>query len=155
MKSSMRACPRRFAHLVQRGALAHPDVLEDAAAREERLLEHHGHVRQQVVVIEVAHVHATDTHRALGRIVEAGHELDDGGLPRAAGPHHGQALALLHGEVHAVQHLARAVVAEAHVLEPHVALGGKRRAAGEGGQVQQLLRLDRPAFHLGVLAAVS
>ena len=141
--------PRGPAHVLDRGVEAHPDVLQDAAAREERLLEDDGDMRQKVVVIDRPHILPTDEHFAGIGIVEAADELDQGRLPRTGRPDDRKSLSLGDAQRYPAHHLARGVVGEPHVAKLDVGSFGKRRSASEHRHVQQLLDARRAACDLG------
>src|SRR5690606_40586651 len=65
---------------------AERDVVGDGSREEEVLLGHHHDRSAQVLVGGRPQVHTVEPYRALGRVVEAGHELGDGGLPGTGRP---------------------------------------------------------------------
>ena len=69
--------------LVGRLGAPEGDVLAHRAAEQERLLGHHPHLGAQRVGGHIAQVVAVDQDAALGRVIEARHELDEGRLARA------------------------------------------------------------------------
>ena len=97
-------------------------------------------MRQQVVVVDVAHIPPADGHGARGYVVEAPHQLDESRLPRTGGPDEGQPLARPHGERDVVQDLGGVVaVCEGHAVEANRRVLGKGLASPEGGNVEELL----------------
>ncbi len=52
------------------------NVLAHAASKEHALLRHNGNVRQQRILLNVAHIHAIHQHAARRHVVEAGNEID-------------------------------------------------------------------------------
>src|SRR5699024_5257616 len=56
------------------------DVVGDRAFEQPRVLQHHAHVRTQVGAAEIPGVEAGEDDGAAGVLVEAHHEVDQGGL---------------------------------------------------------------------------
>ena len=72
---------------------AEGEVLADCLAEEEGLLRHHADVAAQRGQRIVADGPAVDQQRAFGGLVEAGDQIDQGGLAAAGGPDDGEARA--------------------------------------------------------------
>ena len=107
------------------------DVVADGPGEEERLLGHVPESPPVRVEVEVGHRDPVDEHPAGVGVVEARHQLHQGGLARAGLADQRDRLARCHLEVDAVQRLPSGTrVREVHVLEADRALeraGGHRR----------------------------
>src|SRR5690606_26458415 len=105
----------------------YPDVLGGGEAVAHEILEDDADMGMDVVRGHVAEVDAVDADTALVRIVEAGKELDDGGLAGAVLADQRQGLAGGDGEIEAADRPGLGVgVAEADILEAHALADGLR-----------------------------
>ena len=105
-------------HAVGRGlAQAVGQVVVNGPAEQEGLLEDHADLPAQVAGVDLADVQAVDQDSPLVHVVEAGQEVDDRRLARAALAHDADPLARLDPETDALENRLVAVVAEGHVLE--------------------------------------
>jgi len=96
------------------------DVLPHARVEEERHLRDHRVLPGPGVQGQLAQVHAVDRDAPLGRIEEAGDEVDQRRLAGARRPDEGQGLARAQLQVEALESgLVGSRVAEADSLEPH------------------------------------
>ncbi len=85
--------------------LRHPHVVADRAVEQEALLRDDRDPLAQRVERRGAQVDAPVGHGALGRVVEAGHQLRQGRLPRTGGPDQRQPLPRLDHQVDVAEHL--------------------------------------------------
>ena len=92
------------------------------AGEEVRILQHHGKRAAKVVLFDLPYVDAVVGDRPLLHVVEAVDKVCDGRLARAGGADKRDLLAGFGKEVHALEHVHLAVVAEGYVVETHVAL---------------------------------
>ena len=107
-------------------AAADAHVVADRPGEQEALLGHDAHVPAQVGEGDVAEVDAADAHRAVGRVVEPGHELGHRRLAGAGRADDGQPLARLDPQRHVVEHERAVAVAERRAVELDGAAGGQR-----------------------------
>ena len=119
MKSCAAAARATADDVVQAGiGSAIGDVVADRAAEQRRLLQDDADLVAQTLERHVAHVVTVDQHAALGDIVEARQQIDDGRLAAAGRAQQRDGLARLDRERHAAEHrLAALEVAESHVVE--------------------------------------
>ena len=144
------------ARLVRHGIdLPEADVLPHRQVVVDEILQDNAQGLPQIVDIVFSQVHPIQQYSAPGRVVEPGEKLDQGGLARAVGAHHGQGLARLQLEVQVLQHQGVcAGVREAHLLQDdtrgqrpdhaasaplrqHRQLGGHIEEVEEQGEIQQ------------------
>src|ERR1043166_5899855 len=104
---------RRRLHLVER-EIAAPvgDVREHRIVQENRLLRHDAHERPQARAGESRERNAAHRDHAAGRLVEAGQQVHQRGLPGPGRTHDRRHLTAPHLQVHAVQHGRLSVVGE-------------------------------------------
>ncbi len=119
--------------LVRRVRLAEGDVLPDGHREDEDVLKHDADLAPQRAEGDVADIVPVDQDPALGDVVEAGHQLGEGGLTRAHEPHEGDLLPRPDAQGDVPQRLLGALVGEGDVLE----LDGPP----EPGQLEGVLRL--------------
>ena len=98
------------------------DVVADGGGEEEHVLLDGADGLPQGGEGGVPDVYAVDGDGAGGDVVEAGHEVDDGGLAAAGGAHEGDHLTGLRLQVHTLEDGANGVVAEGDALEADVPL---------------------------------
>ena len=80
---------------------------------------------------QVSDVGPVEQDGSRGRVVEAGNQVHQRRLARSRGPHDGDRLAGLDGQVDAVEHLGPGFVAKAHASQLDAALrGGHIQRAG-------------------------
>ena len=82
-----------FHRLVAGLRVAKADVFGDGAGEEEGVLRHQADLAAQRGLGHRAHVDAVDAHRALADLVEARHQVGDGGLAGAGRADQGHASA--------------------------------------------------------------
>ena len=75
-------------------------VVPDGAREEERLLGHHAELAAKRIEGHPLDVVAVDAHLARRRVVEAGDELGQRGLPGSGGAHEGDGLSRRDAQVH-------------------------------------------------------
>ena len=80
------------------------DVVHHGGAEQEGILQHDADLLAQRFGGDVAHVDAVDLDRAVGHIVEARQQVDDGGLARAGRADDGDGLPGFGGEGDVLQH---------------------------------------------------
>ncbi|EGY00670.1 hypothetical protein AZA_76900 [Nitrospirillum viridazoti Y2] len=126
-------CRRRLGRrldLLLRGAhAAIGDIAAHRVVEQPRLLADQADGAAQRGQRHVADVLAAQGDGTAGDVVEAGDQVQDGGLARPAGPHQGHRLACRHLQRHAVQGHRAILVGEAHVIEPD-GVGGDRQLGG-------------------------
>ena len=115
--------------------LAVADVVANGAVEQPRVLQHHAEQAAQIVAREIADVRAADLDAARLHVVEAHEQLDHGGLAGARGADQRDGLAFRHLGREVLDHRLLRIVAEAHVVELHVAL----HVGGTGGRMVGLL----------------
>ena len=98
------------------------DVLHHRAGEQVGVLEHHGDVPTQIALGHVHDVNAVDGDPAGINVVEPVQQVGDGGLARAGGAHEGDLLARLGIQADVLQHRLFRHIAEADVVQDHVAL---------------------------------
>ena len=119
------------AHLLVAGAVAaDAHVLEDRAVEEEPLLGDDDDALPQRAEGGVPQVGPAQGDRALGGVVEPGHQLGQGRLPRARRPHQGQALPRRDGEAHVAQDLGAVAIGETDAAHLDGAPDGQVDGAG-------------------------
>ena len=107
------------------------DVFADGAGEDDDVLGDEGGAGSEAVEGEVADVAAVDADGALGGVVEAADEVDDGGFTGAGVADEGEHLAGLEVEVDAAQDVVGlAGVSEAYAFEGDAALGDGERGVG-------------------------
>ena len=113
-------------------------VLADGEGQEAHVLEHRAHQPEILLLVEVPHRHTIHQNLPALRLVEAGEELHQRGLPRAVETHQGDLLPRLQGEGQVVNgRRLRLRVGEGHVPELHpgrAADGGGFCAVSAGGR---------------------
>jgi hypothetical protein len=98
-------------------AFGRPDVVGDRTGEQVVLLGDHDDRLAQLVIGKLPDVDAVEPYRALGRVVEPGHQLGDRGLAGARRAHDGDRLAGRDAQVEAGQHRAAGAVGEGDVGE--------------------------------------
>jgi len=142
------------------GGAAVGDVLGHVAAEEVGLLGDHAQALAVGREVVGADVHAVDQDRARRGVVEAGDELDEGGLARAGLAHQGDRLAWRHVQGDVVQGRAvRALVGEGDVAELHLAPQPSGHGDGVLGWFDRARGAEQVAdpaqAHAGLLVAVE
>ena len=92
---------RRDHLIVTRLGPPEANVVHHRIVEEKTVLEHQADLAAQAVERDIAHVHAVDGDAAAGHVVEAGDEVDQGGLARARRADDGHGLARLCHQVDA------------------------------------------------------
>jgi hypothetical protein len=108
--------------------LAAGDVLGDAVAKQEALLENEADVAAQVVERQLAQVDAVQPDVTPSRVVEARDEAEQRALARAGRAEHRHARSRLQLEAHVAEHRRAGRVLEADVVEAQPAREVSRRA---------------------------
>src|SRR5699024_160591 len=116
--------------LVGRVQAAVADVLPDRALEQPGVLQHHAGARAQLVAGEVADVDAVDGDAAAVQLVEAHHQVHQGGLAGAGGADDRHRVPGVGDERQVADQLPVGCVGEAHVLELHAALPDPVRGPG-------------------------
>ena len=93
------------------------DVRLDGAVKQHRVLQHKTDLLAQGFLGELQHIDAVNQYPALVSVVKARNQSHHGGLPAPGGAHHTQLLAGVDGEVHALEHRRRRVVAKGDIFE--------------------------------------
>jgi len=98
-------------------AVAQPDVALDRPREEEDILEHEADVAAEVLLADLADVHAVDQHLSPLRVVESHQQVDDGRLPGARVTDYRHPLPGFDGERDPPEHPSLVFL----IGEPHVA----------------------------------
>ncbi len=101
---SVRCARRRLYRLGRRIEPSVRDVLPRRGAEQHRLLRHQAYVAAQRLKAQVLDVVAVEQDLARLRLVEAGYEVDERCLARAAAPHERDDLTRLGAQADVVQH---------------------------------------------------
>ncbi len=153
--------PRRSTDLLVAGVgCAELEVAADRVAEQERLFKDEADAAAQLLQLDLADVDAADRHAAAVGVVEAREQRSRRRLARAGGADERERRALRNLERQPVEDRTLAAVAEADVLEPHVAPRRKRqrvRRLDDGGLCLQHVddapgRRDRALHRADALA---
>ena len=118
-------------HLLVRGLqTAIADVVRHGAGEEMGVLKHHAQGAPQGLLGDVPDVDAVIGDGSALDFVEAVNEAGDGGFSRAGGAHEGDLLSRFGEKGHVVEDGPPLVVAEDHMVEPHVSPKGDQGAVG-------------------------
>ena len=110
----------RLHNAVAVGFSAECNVLGDRARKEHALLRNVSDLIAQRVLFHVLYVPAVHKHFALGRVVKAGHKVDERGFSAARTPDKGDRLSFFGAEGDMREHVRDGVgVTETHVAEFH------------------------------------
>ena len=97
------------------------DVVGHGSGEQVGILQNNAQRAAQGVLPDIPHVDAVIGDGAGLNVVKPVDEIGDGGLSRAGGAHKGDLLPRLCEQGHIVEHGFLRVIAEVHVLKPHVA----------------------------------
>ena len=123
--------PGRRPDLLVRGVqLAVADVVGDGAGEQVGILQNNAQGPAQGVLPDIPDVDAVIGDGAGLNVIKPVDQVGNGGLSRAGGAHKGDLLARLCEQGHIVEHGFLRVIAEVHVLKPHVAPQLRQGAVG-------------------------
>ena len=123
------------------------DILGNRSVEQPGVLQHHAKLLAQLATIHAARIYAVERNAAAVDLVKAHEQVDERGLARTRGSHHGDLLARLGGKRHVAHERLFGCVAKAHMLKGDAALHATRQPGG-------LARL-RIGFHLGLIKQVE
>ena len=110
------------------------DVLTDAVIEKRDILQHHPHERPHAPLLVVFEVDPVDEDPALGGVVEAHQELDDGGLAAAARPDQRERATRFEMKGHVAQRRLRLPrIPKGHILETDGVESGEGDRVGSIG----------------------
>ena len=115
--------PGRGDHFVIAGfGFAVANVVHDRVTEEEGVLQDDADLPTQAGRSDIAHINAINAHRAIGDVVEARQQVDDGGLARAGGADDGNGLAWFSLQADILQDRNALLVRGMDMIELHAPL---------------------------------
>ena len=143
----LRGARSRHDLVARRLGTAVGDVFGNRAVKQPGVLQHHAKLLAQLAAVHTARVHAVERNAAAIDLIEAHEQVDERGLARARGSHHGDLLARLGGKRHVTHKRLVGRITKTHVLKGDTALNATRQLGG--------LARQRIGFHLGLIEQVE